>query len=120
MSESIIIFAPFRYSLIMEIEFEKDYLRELYEGGKCKNKKFRFQPQVVNKYQMRVDTLMAAVRIEDLFVLNSLNFETLESSDRCSIRVDGKYRLEFRTRFKDGEQQITICELIDLTNHYKK
>jgi toxin HigB-1 len=104
----------------MEIEYEKDYLRELYEDGKCKNKKFRFQPQVVNKYQMRVDTLIGATRIEDLFVLNSLNFESLEYSDKFSIRVDGKYRLEFRIRFKDGEQQITICELTDLTNHYKK
>jgi proteic killer suppression protein len=104
----------------MEIEYEKDYLRELYNDGKCRNKKFRFQPQVVNKYQKRVDTLMGATRIEDLFVLNSLNFESLEASDKCSIRVDDKYRLEFRTRFKDGEQQITICELTDLTNHYKK
>ncbi|MCH4146950.1 MAG: type II toxin-antitoxin system RelE/ParE family toxin [Prevotella sp.] len=104
----------------MEIEYEKDYLRELYENGKCKNKKFRFQPQIVSKYQKRVDTLMGATRIEDLFVLNSLNFESLEASDKCSIRVDGKYRLEFRTQFKDDEPQITICELTDLTNHYKK
>jgi proteic killer suppression protein len=103
----------------MEIDYEKDYLRELYENGKCINKKFRFQPQVVNKYQKRVDTLIGATRIEDLFVLNSLNFESLKSSNTYSIRVDGKYRLEFRTRFRDGEQQITICELTDLTNHYK-
>lgn len=103
----------------MEIEYEKDYLHELYEDGKCKNKKYRFQPQVVKKYQKRVDTLMGATRIEDLFALNSLNFESLEASDKYSIRVDGKYRLEFRTRFKDGNQQVTICELTDLTNHYK-
>lgn len=104
----------------MEIEYEKDYLRELYEDGKCKNKKHRFQPQVVNKYQKRVDTLMGATRIEDLFSLNSLNFESLEGNSLCSIRVDLKYRLEFRTRFKNGEPQVTICELTDLTNHYKK
>jgi proteic killer suppression protein len=67
-----------------------------------------------------VDTLIGAMRIEDLFVLNSLNFESLENSEECSIRVDGKYGLEFRTRIKDGEQQITVCELTDLTNHYKK
>lgn len=104
----------------MEIEYEKDYLRELYENGKCKNKKYRFQPQVVSKYQKRVDTLMGATCIEDLFAFNSLNFESLEGNDKCSIRVDLKYRLEFRTRIKDGEQQVTICELTDLTNHYKK
>lgn len=104
----------------MLIVYEKDYLHELYEEGKCQNKKFRFQPQVVKKYQKRVDTLIGAMRIEDLFVLNSLNFESLENSEECSIRVDGKYRLEFRTRINDGEQQITVCELTDLTNHYKK
>ena len=64
--------------------------------------------------------VIGAMRIEDLFVLNSLNFESLENSEECSIRVDGKYRLEFRTRINDGEQQITVCELTDLTNHYKK
>lgn len=104
----------------MEIEYEKDYLRELYEDGKCKNKKYRFQPQVVRKYQKRVDTLIGATCIEDLFAFNSLNFESLEGNDVCSVRVDLKYRLEFRTRLKDNEPQITICELTDLTNHYKK
>ena len=63
----------------MEVEYEKDYLEELYEKGKCKNKKYRFQPSVIKKYQMRIDTLIAATRIEDLFVFNSLNFEALEN-----------------------------------------
>jgi proteic killer suppression protein len=103
----------------MEIEYDKDYLRELYEDGKCKNKKYRFQPQVITKYRKRVDTLMAATRIEDLFVFNSLNFESLEGTDECSVRVDGKYRLEFRTRIKNGEPLVTICRLTDLSNHYK-
>ena len=61
----------------MVIEYEKDYLQELYESGVCKNKKYRFQKQVVQKYQKRIDTLMAATRMEDLFVFNSLNFEAL-------------------------------------------
>ena len=60
----------------MTIEYEKDYLKELYESGKCKNK-YRFDAAVIKKYQKRIDTLMAATRIEDLFVLNSLNFEAL-------------------------------------------
>ncbi len=29
----------------MEIIFEEDYLRELYDEGKAHNKKYRFQPQ---------------------------------------------------------------------------
>ena len=55
----------------MIIEYEKEYLEELYANGKCKNKKYRFQQSVVTKYQKRIDTLMAATRIEDLFVFNS-------------------------------------------------
>ena len=35
----------------MEIKFDKEYLEELYNDGKAKNKKYRFQPQVVKKYQ---------------------------------------------------------------------
>ena len=31
----------------MKIEFEKEYLRELYEAGKTTNKKYRFQPQLL-------------------------------------------------------------------------
>ena len=45
----------------MIIEYEKEYLQELYDVGKCRNKNYRFQPQVVRKYQKRIDTLMAAI-----------------------------------------------------------
>jgi proteic killer suppression protein len=32
----------------MEITFEKEYLRELYETGKTTDKKYRFQPQIIS------------------------------------------------------------------------
>lgn len=102
----------------MIIEYEKEYLQELYETGKCKNKKYRFQPQVVARYQKRIDTLMAATRIEDLFVFNSLNFEALEN-DYFSIRIDFHYRLEFKIRTEGTESILTICLVTDITNHYK-
>lgn len=55
----------------MVIEYNQEYLKELYEQGWCNNKKHRFQPQVVQKYHKRVDTLIAATnrRIYSLFVL---------------------------------------------------
>lgn len=62
----------------MLIEYEKDYLKKLYEEGKCNGKKYRYDASVIKKYQKRIDTLMATTRIEDLFVFNSLNFEALE------------------------------------------
>ena len=102
----------------MIIEYEKDYLQELYEDGKCKNKKYRFQPQVIQKYQKRIDTLMAATRIEDLFVFNSLNFEALDN-DYYSIRIDYHYRLQFKLREEETEKILTICVISDITNHYQ-
>ena len=103
----------------MEIKFDKEYLEELYNDGKAKNKKYRFQPQVVKKYQKRIDTLAGVTRIEELFTLNSLNFEALESSENYSIRIDSQYRLEFQVIDSDSEPTITICLIMDITNHYQ-
>lgn len=103
----------------MEIEFEKKYLRELYNQGKCKNKKYRFTAAVVKKYQKRIDTLMGAPRIEDLYNFNSLNFESLEGSDAFSIRVDLHYRLIFKIKKVGDESILTVCVITDLSNHYK-
>lgn len=105
----------------MKIEFLEPYLEELYTDGKTKNKKHRFQPQVVKKYGQKIDTLKAVTRIEDLFRINSLNYEALTGTDgRQSIRVDQQYRIEFYTS-QEGEEPncITICSIADLSNHYK-
>lgn len=102
----------------MVIEYEKDYLKELYDKGKCSNKKYRFQKPIITKYQKRIDTPMGATRIEDLFVFNSLNFEAL-ANDYFSIRIDYHYRLEFKIRHEGTEPVVTICTVTDITNHYQ-
>ena len=38
----------------MEINFDKDYLRQLYEEGITTDKKHRFQPNIVARYQLRI------------------------------------------------------------------
>ena len=103
----------------MIVEYDKDYLLELYEKGCCKNKRYRFQPQVVRKYQRRIDTLMAATRLEDLYVFNSLNFEALQSSDMYSVHIDKQYRLEFKVMNGQNDPVVTVCRVIDITNHYQ-
>ncbi len=102
----------------MIVEYEKEYLREIFVDGKCKNNKYRFLKPVIAKYQKRIDTLIAATRIEDLFVFNSLNFEAL-SNGFFSIRIDYHYRLEFRVRTESEEPVLTICTITDITNHYR-
>ena len=62
----------------MYIEFDKDYLRELYTDGKTTDKKHRYQPEVVRGYQKAVFQLSIAHRIEDLFRNNALNYEALQ------------------------------------------
>lgn len=107
---------------MMLIEFEKDYLRELYEDGKTKNKKYRFQKEIVKRYVKAINALKAANRIEDLFLLKSLNYEKLLGDKKGieSIKVNDQYRIEFRSRIEGEEPHyITICAIIELSNHYK-
>ena len=44
----------------MQIEFDQEYLRELYQLGKTSDKKHRFQPQVVKGYKKAIDVLKMA------------------------------------------------------------
>ena len=89
----------------MNVEFEKEYLAELYEKGKTNDKKHRFQP-----------------RMEDLYQYRSLNYEKLKGDKKglSSLRINDQYRLEFKEITNAGNQTIIeVCSLIDITNHYK-
>jgi proteic killer suppression protein len=98
------------------------YLRELYEEGKASGKKHRFQPQVIKQYRKTVERLEYASRIEDLFLISSLNYEKLlgDKEGLESVRVNDQYRIEFKIR-TEGEipNVLTICSIIELSNHYK-
>jgi proteic killer suppression protein len=43
----------------MDIFFQKDYLRELYNTGKTSDKKRRFQPGIIRKYIRVIDLMIA-------------------------------------------------------------
>ena len=105
----------------MFIEFDKKYLRELFEQGRTDDKKHRYQPEVITGYRRCVRYLKQADRIEDLFVINSLNYEVLhgDKAGISSVRINSKYRLEFTVREAMNEQIITVCRLLDISNHYK-
>jgi len=104
------------------IEFEKDYLRELYEEGKTKSKKYRFQPSEINQYKKAIDILRAVICVEDLYVFKSLNYEKLSGDKRGieSVRLNIQYRIEFTSKTTDYEpKKLTICSIIRISNHYK-
>ncbi len=102
----------------MEITFEKDYLRELFYNGEASDKQHRFQPQIVRKYVRVVNILDSVDKIVDLYRYRSLHYEKLlgDKAGLESVRVNDQYRIEF----KSSEQgAITICNIIELSNHYK-
>lgn len=105
----------------MFVTFEKTYLQELYDTGKTSEKKHRYQPDIVKRYQKCIDYLLDVKRAEDLILINSLSYEVLKGDKKgvSSIRVNNKYRVEFTVRETMEEPIITVCNIIELSNHYK-
>ena len=62
-----------------------------------------------------------ARQIEDLFPFKGLNFEALQGDKTglFSVRANGQYRIEFKVSSAGDEQIITICLILELSNHYK-
>jgi len=105
----------------MDIKFEKEYLEQLYKTGQSNDKKHRFQPNIVNKYRKTIDILESVNVVEDLFRYHSLNYEKLHGDKEGleSVRVNDQYRIEFKTTLVISEIVATICNIIELSNHYK-
>ena len=105
----------------MEIKFEKKYLEELYLTGKASDKKHRFQPDIVKRYKLRIEALESASCIEELMQINSFRYKELEGDKKgiSSIRVNDKYRIEFKVTKVVSETVVTICNILELSNHYK-
>lgn len=105
----------------MIVTFEREYLQELYDTGKTSDKKHRFQPEIVRKYQQRIDVLLGAKSIEVLYSVNSLNYEVLSGNRMgvSSIRVNNQYRIEFTVKETIDETVLTVCNILELSNHYK-
>lgn len=104
----------------MIVSFEKVYLKELYENGKSSDKKHRFQPSIVKRYIDRINYLKNASSKEELFPIKSLHFEALQGDKKglFSVKVNDQYRIEFSI-IEDTEQSVlTICNIVELSNHY--
>lgn len=104
----------------MIVTFDKEYLKELYECERPRDKKHRFQPEIVKRYKRCIDYLRWASSKEALFPINSLRLEALtgDKDGMFSIRVNDKYRIEFIMEESADEPILTICNIIELSNHY--
>jgi len=110
----------------MVLNFEKNYLREMYENGKSSDKKHRFQPELIRAYAKCLYRLEEAIALEDLYKYQSLHFEALVGDKKglYSVRVNNQYRVEFsvfkiKLNQETVETKVTICNIIELSNHYK-
>ncbi|MBO7594447.1 MAG: type II toxin-antitoxin system RelE/ParE family toxin [Salinivirgaceae bacterium] len=105
----------------MVVTFNEEYLENLYTKGQTGLKKLRFQPQIVRGYQKVIKILINAGRKEDLFPFKSLHFEALHNDKEglFSVRVNDQYRVEFTLTEIENEQVITVCNIMELSNHYK-
>jgi proteic killer suppression protein len=105
----------------MEIRFDKEYLSELYYKGRCTDKKHRYQPDIVRRYQRCIDLMESVSAIEGLYQYNALNYKVLTGDRKgiSSVRVNDGYRIEFTVAVAETETLITICNILELSNHYK-
>lgn len=105
----------------MIVTFDKEYLQELYVKGRSTSKKHRFQPDVVARYVKVVNTMKNANNVFELTRFKGLHYEHLigDKEGISSVRVNDKYRIEFTESAVDNQQIATICNIIELSNHYK-
>lgn len=104
----------------MLVVFEQEYLKTLYETGQTE-KKHRFQPEVVRGFQKCIKMMIHSTDIATLARINSLNYEELKGDKEsiCSVRVNRQYRVEFTVSQIETEPLVTICSILELSNHYK-
>lgn len=104
----------------MEIRFDKQYLRDLYVKGDA-GKKHRFQPQIVKRYIRVIDLMSSLPNVRSLSQYNSLHYEKLNGykTGLSSVRVNDQYRIEFEEIIKGTEIIASICNITELSNHYK-
>ena len=105
----------------MKITFEEDYLYEMYQTGKMAGKKHRFQPAIIRKYIRIIDLMIDQPDTVALKKYNSLNYEKLkgDKSGLSSVRVNDQYRIEFEEEVVENQKIATICNITELSNHYK-
>jgi proteic killer suppression protein len=104
----------------MIVTFEKEYLEELYSKGTSRDKKHRYQPEIVRKYKFCINALKTAPSVEQLYKAKALNYEMLKGDKAgiSSIRVNVRYRIEFTVKHNASEPILTVCNILELSNHY--
>ena len=104
----------------MKVTFDKEYLQKLYTTGQSPDKKHRFQPDVIRRYVKVIDIMVEAENVNMRALIGGLHDEHLSGDKEglSSVRVNKKYRVEFTEQTEGNETVATICNIIELSNHY--
>ena len=100
----------------MEVVFQNKSILELYQSGK--SRKYKVSEEVLKKFSMRIQQIEAAHSIHDLWKTPSLNFEHLNGSNRHSVRITGRWRLEMEITWDNQECTTGTVIITELSNHY--
>ena len=105
----------------MIVLFDQEYLKELYVSGRCRDKRYRYQPSIVSKYVWIIKLMCSLDDVDGLNNFNSLHYERLKGDKLglSSVRINKKYRIEFKEIAEEGELVASICNIIRISNHYK-
>ncbi len=106
----------------MEIEFKENYLQELYEEGKTKDKRFKSNPQLIKQYIKTVNKLKSATKIEQLYQLSSLNYEKKQGDlkGKSAVYINQQFRLIFEEIIDASPpHEIKILEIEEISKHYE-
>lgn len=101
----------------MEVNIDDKDLLNLYTKGK--SKKYRLPKDVIDKFFLRVNLLLASKDIYDLWADPAAKFKKLSGEDKYSMRLNTKYRLEIEVEWNNTEKTIGIFTLVNISNHYE-
>ena len=105
----------------MLVVFDKEYLQELYTKGSSKDKKHRFQPQIVKIFILTIQLLKRVPNVMELTRYGGLHYEHLigDKDGFSSIRINNQYRIEFKETILEGKSIAEVVNITDISNHHQ-
>lgn len=102
----------------MKVKIDNKHLIELYTTGA--SRKYRVPANVAVEFVAAVRELQSAVTIYDIWNEHpKRKFERLKGhTNRYSMRLTGKYRLELSANWTDANNTIGDFTVEDVSNHY--
>ncbi len=101
----------------MEVHLDDKELEKLYTTGK--SGKLKLPEHVIDKFFATIQKIESAMTIRDLLADKGLRFEKLKgSTNRYSMRLSGKYRLEMEVEWIDDKLTVGKFYLQTISNHY--